>query len=123
MEKANDVNEEKRGNARIRISSVVFISGLDAKGNIVGPDIGAIKNISKSGLMLELNSNIEYETLLLVGALLDGTQIEIKGKVIYMHKSAKHKKYIGIKFDENDSGNIAFVKEIVKNYHLKKLQS
>jgi hypothetical protein len=46
MEKVSGGNEEKRGNTRIRISGVVFISGLDAKGNLVGPDIGTIKNIS-----------------------------------------------------------------------------
>jgi hypothetical protein len=51
---------------------------------------------------------------------LDGTQIEARGKVIYLKKSANHKNYVGVKFVGNDSETITFVKELVKNYHRKK---
>jgi hypothetical protein len=119
MEKINGTDNEQRDNKRIEVAGVVFISGIDEKGSLVGQDIGVVKNISKSGIMMELYNEIDYETVELTGSALDGTQIEIKGKVVYLKRLNDNNICVGIQFTGSELENIRFVKEIVKNYHYK----
>jgi DNA repair protein RadC len=50
---------------------------------------------------------------------LNGTQIEIKGKMVYLKRLRDNNIYVGIQFTGTEEENISFVKEIVKNYHYK----
>lgn len=76
-------------------------------------DLSVIKNVSQSGVTLELYREISSDLVLLSFVTIDWRQIEIKGKVVSSGKIESGATGLEISFQASRVENIEFAKNLV----------
>jgi len=115
--------EERRKYPRVEIYSPISYICKDSKGDIKEQNIGIVRNVSQSGILIETVQEIqsEFVTLIFLGS--DRNQIEASGKVVYCRRGNSGQFSIGIKFQETAERNIWLIRALVRSYHYSKDKS
>ena len=115
--------EERRKYPRIEIYTPISYICKDSNGDIKEQNIGVVRNVSQSGILIETVQEIqsEFVTLIFLGS--DRNQIGAKGKVVYCRRGNSGQFNIGIKFQEAAERNIGLIRALVRSYHYSKDKS
>jgi hypothetical protein len=111
---------ENRQHPRIPVSVAVSYSSLDDQGTPLNFNLGMVKDVSQSGVALEVYSEPGSKLILLSFVDVSGNSLEIKGKSVYLIKIAYGTFKLGVTLLGSPVENICFVKELVRFHHYTK---
>jgi hypothetical protein len=111
---------ENRKNARISVSVPVYFSSLDGQGTTLSFSMGVIRDVSQSGVALEVYSAPESELVLLCFIDVSGNTREMRGKTVYSKNVESGMVKMGGLLLGNPAEKIGFVKELVRFHHYTK---
>ena len=110
-------SQDKRIATRIDCDKLVYIKGIDSKGQIVTGVMGRILNISKSGLRIEAPMPINTELILVSTLDQKDKSFGIRSEIVYTEKIPAGGYQLGIKFQAPDESCIKFIKAVVRAYY------
>ena len=108
------MREEKRKYERSNLFNLVSFTCLDEKGDTVQQGMGRTLNITEAGILLETNVDIEPGQIYFITIGFDDDTLDLKGKVIYCHKSKENKFELGIQFLETCRADILILRQYIK---------
>jgi hypothetical protein len=111
---------ENRKHARIAVSVPVYFSSLDGQGTTLSFSMGVIRDVSQSGVALEVYSAPESELVLLSFIDVSGTTQEMRGKTVYSKNFESGLVKMGVMLLGSSAEKISFVKELVRFHHYTK---
>jgi len=111
---------ERRKHPRVKVYYPISYVCTDKKGNIVQQNMGVVLNISQSGILIETADTVFSKYISLTTVDLNGSVIEIKGKIAYYKKNKSTKYRVGISFEGTHAQNIHFVKGLIRSYYYNK---
>jgi hypothetical protein len=114
---------ERRKYPRVQIYDPISYLTLDADGEMIQQNVAVVRNVSQTGIQIEVLLEIKSKTLSLMLFDLNKNQIEVKGKVVYCRKNKSGQFSIGIHFLGSEAENLRFVRALVKSYHYQKEKS
>lgn len=85
---------------------------VDEDGVIVDQGMGRTINISISGILLEISSQLSKDQLLDMELALGNDLIDAKGKVVHCHDLGNGKFQAGIEFTDISSDNLEIIKQL-----------
>ena len=115
--------KERRKYPRVQIFDPISYLSLDAEGEMIHQNVAVVRNVSQSGIQIEVFMEIKSKKLSLMFFDLNRNQIEVQGQVVYCKKNESGQFSIGIHFLGADAENLRFVKALVKSYHYQKEKS
>ena len=115
--------EERRKYSRVEIYTPISYLCKNSKGDITEQNIGVVRNVSQTGILIETVQEIQSEFITLIFLGPDRNQIEAKGKVVYCRRGNSGQFNIGIKFQEAAERNIGLIRALVRSYHYSKDKS
>jgi hypothetical protein len=116
-------SNERRKYPRVQIFDPISYLTLDGDGEMIHQNVAVVRNVSQTGIQLEVFLEIKAKKLSLMLFDLNRNQIEVKGKVVYCRKNESGQFSIGIHFLGSEAENLRFVKALVKSYHYQKEKS
>jgi hypothetical protein len=116
-------SKERRKYPRVQIFDPISYLTLDGDGEMIHQNVAVVRNVSQTGIQLEVFLEIKAKKLSLMLFDLNRNQIEVKGKVVYCRKNESGQFSIGIHFLGSEAENLRFVKALVKSYHYQKEKS
>jgi hypothetical protein len=116
-------SKERRKYPRVQIFDPISYLTLDGDGEMIHQNVAVVRNVSQTGIQLEVFLEIKAKKLSLMLFDLNRNQIEVKGKVVYCIKNESGQFSIGIHFLGSEAENLRFVKALVKSYHYQKEKS
>jgi len=116
-------NKERRKYPRVQIFDPISYLSLDAEGEMIHQNVAVVRNVSQSGIQIEVFLEIRSKKLSLMFFDLNRNPIEVKGKVVYCKRNESGQFSIGIHFLGSEAENLRFVKALVKSYHYQKEKS
>jgi hypothetical protein len=105
------ITPERRKHPRVKIYYPISYVRTDEKGSIVQQNMEVALNISQSGILIETTDSVFSKYISLTSVDLNGTVIEIKGKIANCKKNKSTKYSVGISFEGSLAQNIRFVTE------------
>ncbi|MEJ2114170.1 MAG: PilZ domain-containing protein [Flavobacteriaceae bacterium] len=84
---------ERRKHPRVKVYYPISYVCTDKKGSIVQQNMGVALNISQSGILIETADSVFSKYISLTTVDLNGSVIEIKGKIAYCKKNESTKYY------------------------------
>jgi hypothetical protein len=84
--------------------------------------MGVVLNISQSGILIETADSVFSKYISLTTFDLNGSVIEIKGKIAYCKKNKSTEYRVGISFEGTHAQNIRFIKGLIRSYYYKKIE-
>jgi hypothetical protein len=111
---------ENRKHARISVSVPVYFSSLDGQGTTLSFSMGVIRDVSQTGVALEVYSAPESELVLLSFIDVSGTTREMRGKTVYSKNFESGLVKMGVMLLGSSAEIISFVKELVRFHHYTK---
>jgi hypothetical protein len=112
---------ENRKHARIQVSVPVYYTSLDDQGTTLNFNMGVVRDVSQSGVALEIYSEPDSEWLSLSFVDVSGNTLELRGRSVYSKEIESGKYNIGVKLLGGPADNIDFVKELVRvHYYIKR---
>ena len=111
---------EKRKHIRIPVSVPVSCVSIDEEGRPLNFNMGVVKDISQSGLALEVYCELESDSVLLSFVDVTGKTLELRGKSVYSNRTDSGTIKVGVFLLGKPPENIDFVKELVRFHHYTK---
>jgi PilZ domain len=111
---------EKRKHPRISVSVPVSCASIDEEGSPLNFNMGIVKDLSQSGLALEVYGELVSDLVLLSFVDVAGTTLELRGKAVYSKKSYSGTIKLGVLLMGKPLENIDFVKALVRFHHYTK---
>jgi hypothetical protein len=111
---------EKRKHDRISISVPVSCVSIDQEGSPLNFNMGVVKDVSQSGLALEVYCELVSDLVLLSFVDVGGKTLELRGKAVYSKKTESGTIKVGVLLLGKPPENIDFVRGLVKFYHYTK---
>ena len=107
---------EKRKHARAPVSIPVLCDTLDLEGNTCDIHIGAIKEVSQTGLAIELVTIPISEQVLLSFVDVENRDVQIKAKVVHSRMNSFRER-IGLSLAGSQKEIDHFVSQAIKTHH------
>lgn len=114
---------ERRKYPRVQIYDPISYLTLDADSEMVHQNVAVVRNVSQTGIQIEVLLEIKSKKLSLMLFDLNKNRIEVKGEVVYCRKNKSGQFSIGIHFLGSEAENLRFVRALVKSYHYQKGKS
>jgi hypothetical protein len=111
---------ESRKHTRIQVAVPVYYTSLDDQGTTLNFNMGMVRDVSQSGVALEVYSAPDSEWISLSFVDVSGNTWELRGKSVYSIEFEPGKFKIGVMLLGSPAENISFVKEIVRVHHYTK---
>lgn len=111
---------EKRKHARIPVSVPVSCASTDRDGAQLNFNMGIVKDVSQSGMALEVIGEVRSDRMLLAFVDVDNNTMEIKGRVMHSRATASGAIRVGVVLLGTPAENIDFVKHLVRLHHYTK---
>ena len=111
---------ENRKHTRIQLAVPVYYTSLDDQGTTLNFNLGVVRDISQSGVALEINSEPDPEWISLSFVDVSGNTLELRGKSVHSTEIESGKYKIGVMLLGSSAENISFVKELVRFHHYTK---
>lgn len=111
---------EKRKYPRIPVSVPVSCVSIDQEGSPLNFNMGVVKDVSQSGLALEVYCELVSDLVLLSFVNVAGTTLELRGNAVYSKKSDSGTIKLGVLLLGNPQENIYFVRALVRFHHYTK---
>jgi hypothetical protein len=108
---------ERRRFPRVRTDNPITYALINEKGTNIGQGIGRAVNVSQSGLLLETYEYIGSKYLFLVTTDIEGTLVEIVGKVVFSREISKSVFNSGVHFMGEHDDNVKFRREMIRVFH------
>jgi len=113
-------NQGKRKYPRVPVYTPLSYICEDSEGNSLEQNMGAVRDVSQTGIQIETFQMIQSKYIFLMSVDLENKAIEARGEVVYCRKNESGKYMTGIKLQGSAKDNIKFVSKIVKFYHYQK---
>jgi hypothetical protein len=111
---------ENRKHARVQVAVPVYYTSIDDQGTTLNFNMGVVRDISQSGVALEIHSEPVPEWISLSFVDVSGNTLELRGKPVYSTEIESGKYKIGVMLFGSPAENISFVKELVRFHHYTK---
>jgi hypothetical protein len=111
---------EKRKFPRIPVSVPVSCVSIDQERTPLNFNMGVVKDVSQSGLALEVYCELESDLVLLSFVDVGGKTLELRGKPVYSKRSDSGTIKLGVLLLGKPQENINFVKALVRFHHYNK---
>lgn len=115
-------SSDKRRHPRVETFNPISYVCLDDDGTPVDEGMGATRNISQSGALLETSRPIKAKYIMLITIDLDNNIMETKAEVVHTRQDDSGQYLTGIQF----TGSAEDIKKMIKNfiidYHRRKDQ-
>jgi len=111
---------EKRKHPRISVSVPVSCVSIDQEGRPLNFNMGVVKDVSQSGVALEVYCELVSDLVLLSFVDAGGKTLELQGKAVYSKKSNSGTIKLGVLLLGKLPENIDFVKRLVRFHHYTK---
>lgn len=111
---------EKRKHPRISVSVPVSCVSIDQEGRPLNFNMGVVKDVSQSGVALEVYCELVSDLVLLSFVDAGGKTLELRGKAVYSKKSNSGTIKLGVLLLGQLPENIDFVKRLVRFHHYTK---
>jgi hypothetical protein len=111
---------ENRKHTRIQVAVPVYYTSLDDQGTTLNFNMGMVRDVSQSGVALEVYSEPDSEWVSLSFVDVSGNTLELRGKSVYSIEIERGKFKIGVVLLGSPAENISFVKEMVRVHHYTK---
>jgi len=111
---------EKRKHPRISVSVPVSCASIDEEGSPLNFNMGVVKDVSQSGLALEVYCELVSDLVLLSFVDVGGRTLELKGRAVYSKKMDSGTVKLGVFLLGKPPENIDFVKALVRFHHYTK---
>lgn len=111
---------EKRRHARIPVSVPVSCVSIDGDGAQLNFNMGIVKDVSQSGMSLEVIGEVRSDRMLLAFVDVDNHTMEINGRVVHSRATASGATCVGVALLGTPAENIDFVKHLVRLHHYTK---
>ena len=98
----------------------MYFSSLDGQGTTLSFSMGVIRDVSQSGVALEVYSAPESELVLLSFIDVSGNTREMRGKTVYSKNFESGLVKMGVMLLGSSAEIISFVKELVRFHHYTK---
>jgi PilZ domain len=111
---------EKRKHTRIPVSVPVSCVSIDQEGRSLNFNMGIVKDVSQSGIALDVYCKLETDLILLSFVDVAGKTLELKAKSVYSKKNDSGTIKVGVLLLGKPNENIDFVKALVRFHHYTK---
>lgn len=111
---------EKRRHSRIPVSVPISCISIDADGTHLNFNMGVVKDVSQSGMALEVLSEVTSDHMVLTFIAMDNQTLEINGKVMHSRKTPTGAVMVGVSLLGTPAENLEFVKHLVRFHHYTK---
>jgi hypothetical protein len=111
---------EKRKYPRISLSVPVSCVSIAENGSPLNFNMGVVKDVSQSGVALEVYCELASDMVLLSFVDVAGKTIELRGKAVYSKKNDSGSIKVGVSLLGEPRENIDFVKGLVRFHHYTK---
>ena len=120
--KTNNMKQkiDKREAPRVDTCNLISQISMDEDGCMTSRSMGIAFNISTSGILLETSHKLQPGYVSLMTSDMDDNLIEIKGEVVYSHKTRIDKYESGISFLGSEYKKREFSKKLIKVFHYRK---
>ncbi len=108
---------ERRRYPRVAANNPITYALVNEKGSKIGQGIGKAINVSQSGLLLETCEYIGAKYIFLVATDVEGTLIEIVGKVIFSREVSLRTFNTGISLRGEHDDNVKFRRDLIRVFH------
>jgi len=109
--------DEKRKHPRMPVSIPVLCDALDLEGNPHDIYIGAIKEVSQTGLAIELLGSPVFEQVPLSFINVENRDVQIKAKVVHSRAGDSFKTRVGLSLAGSAIEIDQFVSQVIKTNH------
>ena len=109
--------DEKRKHPRMPVSIPVLCDALDLEGNPHDIYIGAIKEVSQTGLAIELLGSPVFEQVPLSFINVENSDVQIKAKVVHSRAGDSFKTRVGLSLAGSAIEIDQFVSQVIKTNH------
>ena len=109
--------DEKRKQPRMPVSIPVLCDALDLEGNPHDIYIGAIKEVSQTGLAIELLGSPVFEQVSLSFINVENRDVQIKAKVVHSRAGDSFKTRVGLSLAGSAIEIDQFVSQVIKTNH------
>ena len=109
--------DEKRKHHRMPVSIPVLCDALDFEGNPHDLYIGSIKEVSQSGIAIELFTSPASEQVSLSFISVDNRDVQIKAKVEHSKAGDSFKTRVGLSLAGSAMEIEQFVSQVIKTHH------
>ena len=109
--------DEKRKHPRMPVSIPVLCDALDLEGNPHDIYIGAIKEVSQTGLAIELLGSPVFEQVSLSFINVENRDVQIKAKVVHSRAGDSFKTRVGLSLAGSAIEIDQFVSQVIKTNH------
>ena len=110
----------RRKAQRVDTCNLISQISIDEEGSVISSSMGIAFNISKTGILLETSHELYPGYVSLMTSDLDDNLIEIKGKVVYSHKTSGEKFESGISFVGTENEKKQFSQKLIRVFHYRK---
>lgn len=107
---------EKRKVPRVSTVNLLSYTGTGKKGDSVEQGMGKALDIGQGGILMETQTLIKAEYILLTAMDVNEELIKIKGKVAYSREVEPNVFHTGVSFTEPDKKVREIVEEIIKAF-------
>lgn len=110
-------DSERRRYPRVAANNPITYALVNEKGSKIGQGIGKAINVSQSGILLETCEFIGSKYIFLVASDVEGTLIEIVGKVIFSREVSLRIFNTGISLRGEHDDNVKFRRDLIRVFH------
>ena len=109
--------KEKRKHPRIEVNAPVSYTGKNSLGCVLEAGMGIVRDVSKSGIRVNLFQIIESQFIWLTFVNVEKNLISIRGEVIYCKKGESGGYIAGIRFHGEEEQKTKFATELIRFYY------
>jgi c-di-GMP-binding flagellar brake protein YcgR len=122
MESSLMNQKERRKHPRVPTSNIVSYVCIDANGKPIAEGMGKTVDISQGGALLETGRPIESEYILMLSIDLEKKVVETKGRVAHSRSNGDSTYLTGIKFEGTPDEVTTVIRNLVIDYHRRRLK-
>jgi len=109
--------EEKRKHSRIDSLNLLNYLYYDENEDVAQQGMGRTLNVSESGILLETHTPLAAPNLISLTIGLQEDVVDIKGRVVYMHKNATGAFESGIEFFDMDETACSVLRRYITAFY------
>ena len=111
------IEKERRKFPRIDSCNLIACYGLDEAGNEVSHHMARAIDVSPVGVKLEIYQEIDSDRIRLMSSEMEGTLIDIEGRVVRSHQIENGRYHVGISFVGTETECTRYALKLINDCH------